>query len=99
MRTQVLTDRAPRLSRRALALMSGLMAGAAAIPAMTLVGLGETNLDAPDIARLRGNLPQERRMLAGGKLRLAHLCGPLGNLRAALVPERDHHGRNVNRRL
>src|SRR3984893_7359167 len=82
----------------ASAVMSGLMAGAAAIPAMTLVGLGETNLDAPDIAWRRGNLAQERRVLAGGKFGLAHLCRPLGNLRAALVPERDHHGRNVHRR-
>src|ERR1700757_4235418 len=79
------------------ALNSGLISSAAAVSAMILVGLGEAHLDAADIARWRRNLPQERRVLTGGKLLLADLGRPFRDLCAALVSERDHHGRNVDR--
>src|SRR5215467_12565008 len=80
------------------ALNSGLISSAAAVSAMILVGLGEAHLDAADIARRRRNLPQERRVLAGSKLLLADLGRPFRDFCAALVPECDHHGRNVDRR-
>src|SRR5207247_6062077 len=64
------------LSAMRSALNSGSISCAAALPAMTLVGLGETYLDAPDVAWRRGYLPQERRVLAGGQLLLAVLLGP-----------------------
>src|SRR6266545_2557092 len=86
------------LSAMRSALNSGSISCAAALPAMTLVGLGETHLDAPDVARRRGYLPQERRVLAGPELLLADFRRPLRDLRAALVPERNDHGRHVHRR-
>ena len=48
-------------------------------PRPFLLGLGETHRDAPDIARRRGDLPQERRALAAPWLLLADLGGPFGN--------------------
>ena len=62
-----------------------------------LLGLGETHLDAADIARRRRNLPQERRVLPCRKLLLPDLGGPLGDFLAFLVSERDDHGRHVDR--
>src|SRR5262245_12270675 len=79
------------------ALNSGLISSAAAVSAMILVGLGEAHLDTADIARRRGNLPQELRVLAGRKLLLADLGRPFRDLCAALVSECDHHGRNIDR--
>src|SRR4029079_2780854 len=61
-----------------------------------LLGLGETHLDAPDIARRRGDLPQERRMFAAREFLLADLGGPFGDFLAPLVPERDHYCRHVD---
>src|SRR5215831_20496038 len=80
------------------ALNSSLISSAAAVSAMILVGLGEAHLDAADVARRRRDLPQEGRVLAGSKLLLADLGRPFRDFCAALVPECDHHGRNVDRR-
>src|SRR6185369_2667066 len=79
------------------ALNSGLMSVAAAVSAMVLVGLGETHLDAADIARRRRNLSEERRVPAGGKLLLADLSGPFRDFLAALVTKRDHDRGHVDR--
>src|SRR5262245_2064572 len=73
------------------------MSSAAAVSAMVLLSVGETHLDAADVARGRWKLPQERRVLTGRKFLLANLGGPFRDFLAALVSERDDHGRDVNR--
>src|SRR4029078_10490492 len=78
------------------ALNSALMF-AAAVSAMVLVGLGETHLDAADIARRRRNLSEKRRVPAGGKLLLTDLSGPFRDFLAALVTKRDHDRGHVHR--
>src|SRR5262245_45422392 len=92
------TSRASSSTRSEIfsALNSGLMSSAAAVSAMILVGLGETHLDTADITRRRGNLPEERCVLAGRKLLLADLGGPLRDFIAALVTKRDHDYRHVD---